>query len=449
MKQLKIFLASSSELKEDRVQFELYIGRRNKSLVKKGIFIELVIWEDFLDALSPDGLQKEYNKAIRDCDTFVMLYFTKVGKYTAEEFETAIGAFHENQKPQIFTYFKDANISTGGVRKEDMMSLWAFQDKLKELGHYQTVYKSTEDLLLKFGGQLDRILEDHHNDVARNASNEGEEPIEDDTKGILPVGGPTEPRGWTRSKPPRGKVLYKIPAKMQYKNLHRCVIRIANTKHALLKNLSFPEAEATIMNDIRIADQMEVIFVDNPNFDITAINNPIQIVEDDDPTEWNFDVRPLTLGQFPLSFRISIILPNGKKESVLNQAVVVGTETVDAAMEKFAQTDFGDSPPAIAPSPAPQPAVTPTVDTPPTKKEYNLANIIKLLTNAFDATSLETFTLIHFDDVHRQFSPGMAQSARILQLVTHARSHGKMEALLEAVESENGYQFGLCGPYVK
>jgi hypothetical protein len=440
MKDLKIFLASSSEL---------YIGRRNKSLVKKGIFIELVIWEDFLDALSPDGLQKEYNKAIRDCDTFVMLYFTKVGKYTAEEFETAIGAFHENQKPQIFTYFKDATISTGGVRKEDMMSLWAFQDKLRELGHYQTVYKSTEDLLLKFGGQLDRILEDR---AAATASTEilyGIDPVEDLTNPDDTGKDGTEPRGWTRSKPPRGKVLYKIPAKMQYKNLHRCVIRIANTKHALLKNLNFPEAEATIMNDIRIADQMEVIFVDNPNFDITAINNPIQIVEDDDPTEWNFDVRPLTLGQFPLSFRISIILPNGKKESVLNQAVVVGTETVDAAMEKFAETNFGESAPAIAPNPA-QPAVTPTVVAPPTKKDYNLANIIKLLTNAFsDPTLFESFTLINFDEVHRQFTPGMAQSARILQLVTHARSHGKMEALLEAVESENSYQFGQCGPYVK
>ena len=62
----KIFLASSSELKEDRQQFEIFIDRKNKEWVDKGIFLELIIWEDFLDALSKTRLQDEYNQAIRD-----------------------------------------------------------------------------------------------------------------------------------------------------------------------------------------------------------------------------------------------------------------------------------------------------------------------------------------------------------------------------------------------
>lgn len=50
MRILKIFLASSSELLNDREQFEIFINRRNKSWVEKGIFLKLIIWEDFIDA---------------------------------------------------------------------------------------------------------------------------------------------------------------------------------------------------------------------------------------------------------------------------------------------------------------------------------------------------------------------------------------------------------------
>ena len=151
-----IFLASSSELKGDRDQFEIFINRKNKDLHDKGAFLELVLWEDFLDAVSRTRLQDEYNKAIRECDIFIMLFFTKVGKYTEEEFEHAFKQFQASNKPFIFTYFKDAEISTSANRN-DLTSLWAFQDKLKALGHFQTVYKNIEGLLLHFSQQLDKL----------------------------------------------------------------------------------------------------------------------------------------------------------------------------------------------------------------------------------------------------------------------------------------------------
>ena len=93
MQTKKIFLASSAELKADRDQFEILINRKNKDWVARGVFLELVIWEDFLDAMSKTRLQAEYNNAIRDCDIFVMLFCTKVGKYTEEEFEVAFKQF--------------------------------------------------------------------------------------------------------------------------------------------------------------------------------------------------------------------------------------------------------------------------------------------------------------------------------------------------------------------
>lgn len=158
MQTQKIFLASSSELKEDRKEFEIFVNRKNKDWVSKGVFLELVLWEDFLDAMSPTRLQDEYNKKIRQCDVFVMLFFTKVGPYTAEEFETAFGQFQATRKPFIFTYFKDAEISTGSANQKDLMSLWAFQEKLDALGHFYTRYQNIDALKLHFGQQLDKLV---------------------------------------------------------------------------------------------------------------------------------------------------------------------------------------------------------------------------------------------------------------------------------------------------
>jgi hypothetical protein len=130
---------------------------KNKDWVAKGGFLELVIWEDFLDAMSQTRLQDEYDKAIGKCDIFVMLFWTKVGRYTEEEFETAFGQFKTTNKPFIFTYFKDADISVASANKKDLMSLWAFQEKLSALGHFYTVYKNVDELKFKFNQQLDKL----------------------------------------------------------------------------------------------------------------------------------------------------------------------------------------------------------------------------------------------------------------------------------------------------
>ena len=46
--------------------------------------------ENFLDAMSENGLQEEYNRKVRECDVFVSLFKTKTGKFTEEEFTSPI-----------------------------------------------------------------------------------------------------------------------------------------------------------------------------------------------------------------------------------------------------------------------------------------------------------------------------------------------------------------------
>ena len=156
IKNIRIFLASSAELESDREQFEIFISRKNREYIRKEIFLELVIWEDFLDAMSATRLQDEYNKAIAECDIFVSLFHTKVGKYTEEEFFKAFATFKENNKPFIYTYFKDTPINMSKITSE-ILSLLNFREKLSELGHFYTIYSDINDLKYKFDQQLIKL----------------------------------------------------------------------------------------------------------------------------------------------------------------------------------------------------------------------------------------------------------------------------------------------------
>lgn len=159
MKSIKVFLASSSELVEDRREFEIFLNRENKALINEGVFLELVIWEDFIDSMSKTRLQDEYNNAITRSDIFILLLHKKIGKYTLEEFNTAFGQFQQTGKPIIYTYFKDTPVNISELNKEDFEGLFKFQDKLKSLGHFYTKYSNIDSLKLQFSSQLNKLID--------------------------------------------------------------------------------------------------------------------------------------------------------------------------------------------------------------------------------------------------------------------------------------------------
>jgi hypothetical protein len=97
-KNIRIFLASSAELKTERDQFEIFIYRENQRLYQNGIFIELVRWEHFIDAMSKTRLQDEYNHAVKNADIFVSLFFTKVGKYNPGRIRNCLWPIPENRQ---------------------------------------------------------------------------------------------------------------------------------------------------------------------------------------------------------------------------------------------------------------------------------------------------------------------------------------------------------------
>jgi hypothetical protein len=84
----------------------------------------------------------------------VVLFYTKVGRYTHIEFETACQHFKEKGKPLLFTFFKQPAASV--IIQE---SIIAFQEELAKIGHFYTKYTNTEDLLLQLDDHVEKLYD--------------------------------------------------------------------------------------------------------------------------------------------------------------------------------------------------------------------------------------------------------------------------------------------------
>lgn len=162
---LRIFIASSSELEQDRTAFRELLSVENDRLHYKGVYLELVQWENFANAVSQNSKQDDYNESLKTCDIVICLFFTKAGKYTQQEFDTALKQFNETNAPLIYTYFKEPDDAAAvsnqpaadPAEEQCRQDLISFKKKLADIGHFYTVYRNIDNLKLQFLQQLDLL----------------------------------------------------------------------------------------------------------------------------------------------------------------------------------------------------------------------------------------------------------------------------------------------------
>ncbi len=126
---------------------------------------------------------------IANCDVFVSLFWTKVGQYTEEEFEKAFANFKVNNKPLIYTFFKESPILPSQAKQ--MQTVFNFQSKLSNLGHFYTNYADISDLRYKFSKQLNKLIPNLATLQQENPSPSGafqSEPTSMMKSGIAPSG---------------------------------------------------------------------------------------------------------------------------------------------------------------------------------------------------------------------------------------------------------------------
>ena len=153
MKTIKIFLASSEEMTNDRNAFGNLVRRLDNIYEKRGIRIQLFEWEDYDAAYNDRRKQDEYNEKVKASDMFLALFHTKAGKFTIEEFNVATEEFRKKASPKVYTYCKD--LQEG---EYESIELAEFKKRLfNEMGHYWSRYNNIESMQLHFVMQLQLV----------------------------------------------------------------------------------------------------------------------------------------------------------------------------------------------------------------------------------------------------------------------------------------------------
>jgi tetratricopeptide (TPR) repeat protein len=153
MKVIKIYLASGTELDDDRIEFGNLIRRLDEIYERRGVRIKLIENEADEESVNEED---ESGKCIGESDVFLALFHLEAGRYTVEEFNRATEEFKLHSSPKVYAYMK--SVETG---EEETDELKDFKHHLlEEIGHYWCKYRNTDTMQLHFVMQL-QLLESH------------------------------------------------------------------------------------------------------------------------------------------------------------------------------------------------------------------------------------------------------------------------------------------------
>jgi hypothetical protein len=160
VKIIKLFLSCSSDLKTERKEIGLWMNRKNKGLIKKNQFIELVVWEDLLQSFQGQRIQDYFNQEMLACDIVVVLFYSKVGQFTKEEFELAYANMKAGKMPRyLFVGFKDAQISTKNITNETF-EIIQLREQIKQNEQLYFIFESIDQLILKLDAQIEICIKE-------------------------------------------------------------------------------------------------------------------------------------------------------------------------------------------------------------------------------------------------------------------------------------------------
>jgi hypothetical protein len=150
---LQIFVASPSDVAEERLVLETVIAQANQAWSKNlGITFELLKWETNVRPSFSTDPQFAINEQIgEDYDVFIGIFWSRIGTPTPrstsgslEEFERAYARFRGNgSSPEIMLYFKQAAIPQSKLDGHQFQLLKEFKNSLAGKGG---LYSEFEDL---------------------------------------------------------------------------------------------------------------------------------------------------------------------------------------------------------------------------------------------------------------------------------------------------------------
>lgn len=115
MKTIKLFIASSAELKPERMELVDLMQDINDNLEGRNIKLKPVLWEYMDSSMRAERKEDEYLVKLRECEICIVLFWQILGEYTVEELDVAIEEMQSGRCPrEVYVFFKEPAPNASG-----------------------------------------------------------------------------------------------------------------------------------------------------------------------------------------------------------------------------------------------------------------------------------------------------------------------------------------------
>ena len=107
MDMINVFVASSAELKHERMELVDLMQDMNDILVENRIKLKPVLWEYLDSSMRAERKEDEYLVKLRECEICIVLFWQILGEYTVEELDVAVKEMRSGRCPkEVHVLFK-------------------------------------------------------------------------------------------------------------------------------------------------------------------------------------------------------------------------------------------------------------------------------------------------------------------------------------------------------
>ena len=134
MKIIRIFVASSAELKLERMELVDLMQDLNEVYEEKSIKLKPVLWEYMDSSMRAERKEDEYLVELCKCEICIVMFWQTIGEYTVEELDVAFKEMRAGKNPkQVYVLFKENN---DNISEELKLFKSSFYNENKQIPSY-------------------------------------------------------------------------------------------------------------------------------------------------------------------------------------------------------------------------------------------------------------------------------------------------------------------------
>ena len=146
MKTIKIMIAASEEMHDEKVQFQSLINQLNEALASRGIELKRIKWDP-----EADGSVEEFKAKLKECEMCLTLYWRELSVNAEQELDTAYQELKDGNNPRnLYVFFKEPSDELTESLRDFKASF------VNKYGHFFCKFENVDTLNLHFVLQFEK-----------------------------------------------------------------------------------------------------------------------------------------------------------------------------------------------------------------------------------------------------------------------------------------------------